>query len=291
MDPLFWILAGVVVGCVIGIGILWRLEGQAERRAADTQLRADVSARLKIFDPRAAVEAADTRPVAAAHPEVRETPRPGPSVAPPPSSLTDHLHAPMTRPPNPSGRSLQEVAAQEKATPPPHLPAPEMETSELPPLPEEFAVAQWGARANGKAAHAVPAEVLAATPEAARLRAAELGRERRYLEQALEEQQAQLEQLLHDHAPGNTQEKAAIGQLQSELAEQRRHLNEIIMLEERYRQLAVPSLEQLAREYKNTASPHTPRAFGVRRHSLAPIDSPGKHPPAPPAQAKTDTSP
>jgi hypothetical protein len=317
MDPLFWVLAGVVVGCVVGIVIIWRLEVQAERRAADTRrVEAEVSARLKIFDPRAVVEELDTRPIpAASHPDAQAAPYSRIPVAPPSASPADAIGSAPMQPPAPAAQPVNETSSTEspalahlplpgdgwEAQPPFPLPArdaapgqphslPTLEPSQPPPLPVADAVAEWGFRANGKAAYFTPAEVLPASPEDARLRAAELGRERRYLEQAIEEQQARLEQLLHHHTPGNTPEMAALRQAQSELAEQRRRLQEIILLEERYRQQAVPSLEQLAQEYKNTASPHTPRAFGVRRHSLAPIDPPGKNPPVPPAQAKTDTS-
>ncbi|HLW00815.1 MAG TPA: hypothetical protein VKT82_19305 [Ktedonobacterales bacterium] len=318
MDPLFWILAGVVVGCVVGIVIILRLEMQAERRAADTKrVEAEVSARLKIFDPRAAVEELDTRPIpAASHPDVQGAPRPKTPVASPSSSLADKILPPPIQPSSPVAHPVQAAAPElpdmqlqplsadgmqirqpsplsehdTESMQPPLLPAFDAEPSQPSPLPTAGVGTQWAASVNGKADPTTSAEALPATPEAARLRAAELGRERRYLEQSLEEQQARLEQLLHQHTPDNTQELAAIHQLQSELAEQRHHLHEIIVLEERCRQLAVPSLEQLAREYKNTASPHTPRAFGVRRHKLAPIDPPGKNPPGPPAQAKTDTS-
>lgn len=331
MDPLFWILAGVVVGCVIGIIIIWRLEVQAERRAADTQrVEAEVSERLRVFDPRAAVEEVDTRPIPTAPPpELQQAPSPRPPAAAAPPNLAEKID-PLATPPSrpafspdgPPGPSGSPIAADAQARPerrsgpspfppretsqPAPLPAARAELEEVPPQPTISAepdelrplpmngaaaqAAQWGALTNGTAELPAAAEALPSTPEAASLRAAELGRERRYLEQAIEEQQARLEQLMHTRTPGNSQELVAIHVLQSELAEQRHHLEEIIFLEERYRQAATPSLEQLAQDYKNAASPHTPRAFGVRRHSLAPIDPPGKNPPAPPAQAKTDSS-
>src|ERR1044071_1831956 len=75
MDPLFWILAGVVAACVVGILVIWRLEVRAERRAPDTrQVEAEVSARLKVFDRRAVVEQVDTHPMPA-------TPQPVKAVA------------------------------------------------------------------------------------------------------------------------------------------------------------------------------------------------------------------
>src|SRR5690242_14629068 len=88
MDPLFWILAGVVVGCGIGILIIWRLEIQAERRAADTRkVEEEVSARLKRFERRAAVAGMDTGPIpAAARPDARSAaPRQQPGAPPGPA--------------------------------------------------------------------------------------------------------------------------------------------------------------------------------------------------------------
>ncbi|HEY7356340.1 MAG TPA: hypothetical protein VH590_07730 [Ktedonobacterales bacterium] len=245
MDPLFWILAGVVVGCGIGILIIWRLEIQAEHRAADTRkVEEEVSARLKVFERRAAVAGIDTGPLpAAARPAARPAAPPQKPEAPP---------GPAEQRPSPNG--------------------------------------QPGASANGKTPHPTPAEALPTTPELARLRAAELGRERRYLEQMIEEQQARLAYLLQDDAPDGSRDPAAISQVQNELAQQRHRLEEISFLEERYRRAAIPSLEQVTQLYKKAASPHTPRAFGVRRHSLARIQPPGQNPPVPPAQATPDTS-
>ncbi len=328
MDTLFWILAGVVVGCVVGIVIIWRLEVRAERRAADTRrVEAEVSARLKIFDPRAVVEEVDTRPIpAASPPDVQQAPRtpvaPRPGLvdktAPPaalpgsktagPEPAADAPAPPKTQPrPLPaSGIEIRQSAPLPPAGVEPRqslpLPPESIEQRQSSPLPPESieqrqtdpplpapSAAQWAEPPNGKVGYPA-AEDLPTTPEAARLRAVELGRERRYLEQAIDEQQARLAELLHNRTPGNTQEIAAIGLLRSELSAQRQRLEEIIVLEERCRQLVGPSLEQLARHYKNAATPRTPGAFGVRRHSLAPLDPPGQNPPVPPTQAKTDTS-
>lgn len=245
MDPLFWILAGVVVGCVIGIIIVWRLETQATRRIAAAKQAEAEAARLNVFDPRAAVEEIDTRPLPAAPQPGAQAARPGRQDA---ASLPEiQLRPPLAAAPGENGKS----------------------------------------QANGKAGRPIPPEILRATPEEARLRAAELGRERRYLEQAIEEQQARIEQMLHSASSGAAEPLEAVSLLQSELAQQRHHLEEISFLEERYRQVAVPSLEPLAQRYKKAASAQIPRAFGVRRHSLARIEPPGQHPPA---QATTDPS-
>ncbi len=356
MDPLFWILAGVVALCVVGIIIIWRLEVQAERRAADTrQVEAEVSARLKYFDPRAAVEEVDTRPVPA-------TPRP--AAQPKPGARPEPIAQPkpITRPPQPAPEAptlwemlppaeqprlvaqeaaqVQEADASVASAPPMPQETPAAPLSEAfsPPAPPEEVLLP-PEQANGVAAPVapqsgwadapawaendlpqpvpasdagpVPAPALAqeppapatwntdylsppedspASPEFARARAAELGRERRYLEQAIEEQQDHLAHLLHIQASVGAQESATIRQVQQELAEQRRRLEDLIAQEEYYRQAAAPSLEQLAQDYKSAAAPHTPRAFGVRRHSLASFDLPRKNPPAPPTQAPTDSS-
>lgn len=282
MDPLFWILAGVVIGCVIGVIIIWRLETQAERRAAAADSRrveAEVSARLKVFDPRIAVEAVDTRPIPAPPPSPPELPA-LPQMPPAPPGVI------VETPPRSSPQSSRAGA------PPIEVSATSLPAVPLRPAPAAapgLAPGENGTgQANGKAARRVHPEVLPTTPEIARVRAAEVGRERRYLEQAIEEQQTRLEHLLHSTVPDDFEATVAISLLQSELAEQRHHLDELIFLEESYRQMAAPSLEQLAQQYKKAASPNKPRAFGVRRHSLARIESSGQNPPAPPAQATPD---
>ena len=315
MDPLFWILACVVAACVVGILLIWRLEMRAERRAADTrQVEAEVSARLKIFDPRVAVEAVDTRPIQAAlQPGIQATPPPVAQEAPPswepelslppapvaPPVWADELQPEPTLPPAPVASSVwadelqPAVDAQRELVDVPLREAEAQLWSEpeipLPPPPAPVFVEEREVVATGNV-EATFADMTPPTPELARVRAAELGRERRYLEQAIEEEQDRLAQLLHIQVSVGSPDSAPIRQLQSELAQQRQRLQEIILLEERYRQAAVPSLEQMAQEYKNAASPHTPRAFGVRRHSLAPVEQPGKNPPAPPTQASTDSS-
>lgn len=278
MDPLFWILAGVVIGCVIGVIIIWRLETQAERRAAAADSRrveAEVSARLKVFDPRIAVEAVDTGPVPAAPPSGPEPPA-----------------LPQMPPASPSVIVAAPPQSSRTGAPPIEVSAASLSAVPLRPPPAAAPGAAAGengtGRANGKAERHVPPEVLPTTPEIARVRAAEVGRERRYLEQAIEEQQTRLEELLHSTAPDDFEATVAISLLQGELAEQRHRLEELIFLEKSYRQMAAPSLEQLAQQYKKAASPNRPRAFGVRRHSLARVEPPGQNPPASPAQATPD---
>src|SRR5690349_19715631 len=61
MDPLFWILAGVVSICMIGIVVLWLMERRATRQLAAQQ--ASDSARLAAVDPRSALEEIDTGPI------------------------------------------------------------------------------------------------------------------------------------------------------------------------------------------------------------------------------------
>jgi hypothetical protein len=347
MDPLFWILAGVVALCVVGIIIIWRLEVKAERRAADTRrVEAEVSARLKFFDPRAAIEEVDTRPVPATTPQPLAQPKPGvrpqPVAQPKPVTRPQpvaqeaptlwEMLPPVEQSQPMAHKQEQPVAQEAEAAPLQEAPAfalPEQPEAVLPPLaqpvedsalstpqsdwvgqpawaesappqpePEpEPALASGLLAAEGQPDLAVvntdylsPPEDAPVSPEFARARASELGRERRYLEQAIEEQKDHLAHLLHIQASLGAQETAPIRQLQQELAEQRRRLEDLIAQEEYYRQAAAPSLEQLAQDYKNAAAPHTPRAFGVRRHSLASFELPRKNPPAPPTQAPTDSS-
>jgi hypothetical protein len=67
VDPLFWILSGVVAGCLIGIIILWQLESRAEKQlAAQRQAEGDSSASLPVVDPLAELERLATRPIPAA---------------------------------------------------------------------------------------------------------------------------------------------------------------------------------------------------------------------------------
>lgn len=349
MDPLFWILAGVVALCVVGIIIIWRLEVKAERRAADTrQVEAEVSARLKFFDPRAAIEEVDTRPVPAApqpiaqpkpvawpqpvaQPKPVTRPQPVAQEAPTlwemlspvgqpqpvaqeqeafPASVQEQpvaqeappLQEAFLPPEQPEGASPVFDQAEEAAAPstlqgdwvdppawvenalPQPAPAPDPE-----PAPDPLVAEEQADLATMNTDYLSPPED-SSSPEFARARAAELGRERRYLEQAIEEQKDHLAHLLHIQASLGAQETATIRQLQQDLAEQRRRLEDLIAQEEYYRQAAAPSLEQLAQDYKNAAAPHTPRAFGVRRHSLASFELPRKNPPAPPTQATTDSS-
>jgi hypothetical protein len=116
-------------------------------------------------------------------------------------------------------------------------------------------------------------EQLQTTPERAMLRAAELARERRSLEQLLEDNRARLETLLRGNTPPDDEAATAISLLQSEMAGQRERLQEIAFLEQKYRQVASPVAEQLTQQ-KRQASPNTPGAFGVRRHPLARIQPP-----------------
>jgi hypothetical protein len=116
-------------------------------------------------------------------------------------------------------------------------------------------------------------EQLQTTPERAMLRAAELARERRSLEQLLEDNQARLDTLLRGNARPDADDATTISLLQSEMAGQRERLQEILFLEQNYRQVASPVTEQLAQQ-KRQASPNAPGAFGVRRHPLARVQPP-----------------
>jgi hypothetical protein len=105
------------------------------------------------------------------------------------------------------------------------------------------------------------------------LRAAELARERRSLEHLLEDNQARLDALLRGKAMPDAEDASTISLLQSEMAGQRERLQEIIFLEQNYRQVASPVAEQLTQQ-KRQAAPNAPGAFGVRRHPLARVQPP-----------------
>ena len=76
------------------------------------------------------------------------------------------------------------------------------------------------------------------------LRAAELARERRSLEQLLEDNQARLDTILRGSSPPDPKDASMVSLLQSEMAGQRERLQEIIFLEQNYRQVASPVTEQ-----------------------------------------------
>lgn len=260
MDPLFWILAVVVSVCVIGIVVLWLLERRATRQLAAQQ--AEESARLKAVDPRDALEEIDTKPIPAAsqpstqRPARKESPAPlsgayayTPSDSPP-------LRAPEREVPNQPAAPF--IAVQTRQPPAEQLPAQETTqkieaTLQPPPTTQQ--------------------EQLQTTPERAMLRAAELARERRSLQQLLEDNQARLDTLLRGNALPDAEHAASVSLLQSEMAGQRERLQEIIFLEQSYRQVASPVAEQFAQQ-KRQASPNTPGAFGVRRHPLARVQPP-----------------
>jgi hypothetical protein len=129
---------------------------------------------------------------------------------------------------------------------------------------------------------------LQTTPERARLRAAELAREERALEEMLEANRARLEQCLHSDAPLNEEQAAAITLLRSEVAQQRERLLELIFLEQSYQQIAAAVPAHPAQP-QQAAPSNTTKAFGIRRHSLARVEPPGQDQPAPDAQATPDT--
>jgi hypothetical protein len=313
MDPLFWILAGIVVGCVIGIVILWRLEARAERRLAIQRAIADrESARLKALDPLAVIERADTRPIPAP-PELRPSPAaaqraapaspvPTPEIVPPesqPSRFQEivaelgaaplpEIHI-LQRPPSPiSPTPEQAEKAPPNGTPAPASPAPG--AAPLAPAGRETGAA-LPTTLEGERGAAAPSvqELLQTTPERARLRAAELAREERALEEMLEANRARLEQCLHSDAPLNDEQAAAITLLRSEVARQRERLLELIFLEQSYQQIAAAVPAHPAQPQQQAAPPNTTKAFGVRRHSLARVEPPGQDQPGPDAQATPDT--
>lgn len=314
MDPLFWILAGVVSVCVIGIIVLWLLERQATRRLASEQT--EESARLKAIDPRDAFEEIDTHPIpvtpSPATPEARRQQ--------PPARLGPAYD--MTLPGNQQASYERERAAngnRSYAQPPPvqppviSRPAPPREgpaqpaqvsidqlgTGPLEPMPQPRAVpvpaadeppaALAPAAPAGEAvpAAATPQEQLQTTPERATLRAAELARERLALEQMLEDNVARLDTLTRSAGTADADDASSASKLQSEIARQRERLQELTFLEQNYRQIASALSDQLAQQHRS-ASPDTPRAFGVRRHSLARVDPPGQRQSTPNHQPESE---
>lgn len=276
MDPLFWILAGVVGICVIGIVVLWLMERRATRQIAVQQ--AEDSTRLRAVDPLNALEEIDTRPIpATSQPSTQRTARkefPAPLSSPyehtppgsrPPGIAERETHNRSEPPFAPIQVSHPPAAGQvwtgEKPAPRP----PENETAAPHPAQESVAPAETPA---------VPQqEQLQTTPERAMLRAAELARERRSLEHLLEDNQARLDALLRGKAMPDAEDASTISLLQSEMAGQRERLQEIIFLEQNYRQVASPVAEQLTQQ-KRQAAPNAPGAFGVRRHPLARVQPP-----------------
>jgi hypothetical protein len=259
MDPLFWILAGVVVGCVIGIVILWRLEVQAERKlAAQRQAEREASAKLPVVDPRLVIEGMDTRPIPAAQPLPAQK-----------AAIQQSSQAPA------GGMPQDQAPANGTHSPEPATP------------PEAPALAAAGKRGTPSS---LPQELLQTTPERAALRATELACERQLLEQMIEERQARLDHLLHSRNPGDAEEAATISLLQSELAQRRERLQEASFLEHWYRQIANPWVEQQGEGFKSATPPNTPRAFGIRRHSLARVEPPGQNQPAPDVQVPSESS-
>jgi hypothetical protein len=259
MDPLFWILAGVVSICVIGIVILWLMERRATRQLAAQQN--EESATLRAVDPLDALEQIDTRPIpAAAQPSTQQSTH---QESPAPVSSAYQYTLPDNRS---AGILHREVPIQPAAPlPPPQHPQPPAD--------------QFPRQETAQPVKATPPPVttqqeqLQTTPERAMLRAAELARERRSLEQLLEDNQARLDTLLHGSALPDAKDATTVSLLQSEMAGQRERLQEITFLEQSYRQVASPVTEQLAQQ-KRQASSNTPGAFGVRRHPLAPVQPP-----------------
>ncbi len=325
MDPLFWILSGVVGVCLVGIIVLWLLERQATRQLAQ-QEEGRTSAQLKAIDPRAVLEEIDTRPLPTTppHPPQRLKRREPPAPPAPPAEMptfdsrpghpdnaeahkpealpfpTIHIaQPPLAASASPAGQTSKPPLDAKSPAPPAvssHLLTSREErafstanasgqtrTDPKEPAPQASAPGEAdekGADEKEPVEHApvapasVPQKHLHTTPARAMLRAAELARERHTLEQVLEAHQARLEALLQHNQPRSQEDAASISLLQSEITRQREHLQEILFLEQNYRQIAASLSEQLAQQ--RPVSPDTPRAFGARRHSLARVQPPGQ---------------
>ncbi len=306
VDPLFWILFGVVAGCLIGIIILWQLETRAEKQLA-AQGEGDSSASLPSVDPRAEWERIDTRPVPATalststlksppqpyRPIVtlrQPTPVPAEAERPPAVRfvpLEDPARTPQTLPP------LEELPTMKQpATLVSTAALEELPTGKLPglPPPQPAATQQKGKPdpAAGPASGAAPVErtpeapapppeapaanqtgmpeIDATAPGHARLRLAELARERVYLEHTLEANQIKLEELERGQALPDSEERLAIGVLQGEIVRHKQRLQEIGVLEQNYRQAEAAWAEQV-NEQAGQTDQRTPKAFSARRLS------------------------
>lgn len=337
MDALFWILSGVVAGCLVGIIILWRLEARAEKQLAAQRLaEGESSASLPVVDPLAELERLETRPVPALplasltnQRATRQPPAAGtaPAVHPSIADSADASAHPRTaapiraaRPPIVSLMPPADPPTNKLATPPPEeLPTDTLTTPVLEELPtgtlttpalEEFPTTKLTTPAleelpTGKLpglaaprppatsppksqptpASAPPATGAANAPETrlespgqAHLRLAELARERKYLEHTLEANQIKLEELQRGPVLPDSEESLAVSVLQGEIARQRQRLEELGLLEERYRQLEAAWAEQMREEAP--PNQHAPKAFSARRLSRPRAGPPRLEPPA-----------
>ncbi len=350
MDALFWILSGVVAGCLIGIIILWRLEARAEKQLAAQRLaEGESSASLPVIDPLAELERLETRPVPAAPPPSLITQRArrqppttsdAPAARPPIAGTADTR--PRPSPPAPSRAERAPIVSFVPPTDPPasqlvtppleelptgKLPAPALEefpTSKLAtPTLEEFPTSTLpGTRISTSALEELPtgklpslaaalpppapqpetqptpasmpppaaraAEAPAPRPNVqdtaleppgqARLRLAELARERKYLEHTLEANQIKLEELQRGPVLPDSEETLAISVLQGEIARQRQRLEEIGTQEEHYRQIAAAWDEQMS-EQAQPSEQRAPKAFSARRLSRPRVERSRPEPP------------
>jgi DNA-directed RNA polymerase subunit K/omega len=365
VDALFWILSGIVAGCLVGIVILWRRESQLEKRLAAQRLaEGESSARLPAIDPLALLEREETRPLpiparpAVAQPISRApaiqiispaatsaaAPAPQPfspaleelptgklpvQMQPPPQSAappaleelptgklpiptlealpTGKLPTPvLSPPPEPATPPLEELPTGKlpaQALPPPapdpaiQTPAPEIEpaAAQEPPADDVTPAAPPETAAETAPASEEPfalndadlQEIAAATPERARLRLAELARERGYLEQTLESHRATYQQLQRRQPAPDSEEYLALHGLQSEIAHQQQRIAHISALEGAYRQRAATWVGQ-AIEQAWQPTPSAPKAFGARRLSRAPSGHAAKQPPERPSERPTE---
>jgi hypothetical protein len=276
VDPLFWILSGVVAGCLVGIIILWQLEFRAEKRLA-AQDEGESSASLPVVDPLAELERIDTRPIPAAveGTAADEGPALRPSAPRPPAAAPGNTPAASFMPLEefPTGKlpgmlvstsALAELptgklpgvmkSPQPAAEPRQQTPANTPEPPSAPRLIEPTAGAA-GAQ-----------EMAFGAPGRARLHLAELARERGYLEHTLEANQIKLEELQRGLVLPDSEEALAISGLQGEITRQRQRLQEIGALEAGYRQAEAAWAGQVS-EQAGQANQHAPRAFGARRLS------------------------
>jgi len=262
MDPLFWIASGVVVGCIIMIPILWRLEVQAERRAAaGRQKTAGESAEVKIVDPRVVLEEMDTRPIPAMLPTRPAQERPAKAAARP----AGPAHEAPTRN-EPLERATHKSASAANTMPLPGIQVRPTPDAALDGLADEAQAIQAsspvGLRSPDQSAE--PARLFVPPPG----QPDEPARPSEPLPSADQPTQK---------LPANPQ--ASLNGRQASKPPRPAPTTR-----------PLPARETPAPEAPTTAPPKPPRAAGFRRHSLARVEPAGSHQPAPGAPGTSETS-
>ncbi len=266
MDPLFWIASGVVVGCIIMIPILWRLEVQAERRAAGRKKTAEESAEVKAVDPRAVLEEMETRPIPIARAErLTPTPPPEPSLSDGPAD-----EAPRDRP--------TERAASNPAPAANTLPLPGVQ---IRPKPAAASTERAGQEQAIQAKGSHPARAPDQPDEPAQPSVPPPDQL---------DKQAQTSET-RPSADQPTQKLPTNPQVSLNGRQDREPPRPAPTTRPLPAQRAPePAAEAPTLEAQTAAPPNPPKASGFRRHSLARVEPAGAHQPAPGAPGTPETS-